>query len=418
MGKTAISPSPSELARCPDPGAGPAPGALPPFVVFGNPGDVRLDLFQGALRDRGLPPARVIAYRDLLAGRADLAADLANRIAPGSLVRIDSPGRDAEVERALLAQGADLAAAEGSPVVGRTALDRLAPDKGRILHPRQWYLGFRSVLEKIERSLAGHATFTSQPADIAVMFDKHLCHQRLQAAGIRVPAALPAVRGSEELRVLMREAGLPRVFVKLRHGASASGVVALETGPGREQAWTTVEMAPDGTLYNSRRLRRYEGTAAVSALIDALAPHGVHTEAWIPKAGVDGGSCDLRVVTVLGRPALAVLRVSRGPLTNLHLLNRRADPALLRARMPPAAWEALLDSCRRVAAQFPRTLHTGIDVAVRVGFRDHAVLEVNAFGDLLHGVTRDGRDTYATELAALLGEPVATAGEPCSTPAP
>lgn len=410
MGKTATSPSPSEPALDPGPG--------PRFAVLGNPGDVRLDLFQGALRDRGLPPARVIAYRDLLAGRIDLAAD----IAPGSLVRIDSPGRDSEVERALLARGAEAAAAEGSPVLSRTAIahlgpDHLGPEKGRILHPRQWYLGFRSLLEEIEQSLSGVATFTSQPADIAVMFDKHLCHQRLAEDGIRVPAALPPVRGYEELRALMREAGLPRVFVKLRHGASASGVVALETAPGREQARTTVEMAPDGRLYNSRQIRRYEGTTMISALIDALAPHGVHTEAWIPKAGVDGGSCDLRVVTVLGRPALAVLRVSQGPLTNLHLLNRRADPALLRDRMPPEAWEALLASCRQVAGRFPRTLHTGIDVAVRAGFRDHAVLEVNAFGDLLHGVTRGGRDSYATELAALLGEPAAD-GDPCSTPAP
>jgi hypothetical protein len=382
-------------------------------VVLGNPGDVRLDLFQGALRDRGLPAARVIAYRDLLEGRVDLA----NEVAPGSLVRIDSPGRDAAVERALLARGAEAAAAEGSPVLSRMELDRPTPDKGRILNPRQWYLGFRSLLDEIEQRLTGIATFTSQPADIAVMFDKHLCHQRLQADGIRVPPALPPAHGSEELRALMRETGLPRVFVKLRHGASASGVVALETAPGREQARTTVEMGPGGRLYNSRRLRRYEGSAAVSALIDALAPHGVHTEAWIPKAGVDGGSCDLRVVTVLGRPALAVLRVSQGPLTNLHLLNRRADPALLRDRMQPDAWEALLETCRRVAARFPRTLHTGIDMAVRAGFRDHAVLEVNAFGDLLHGVTRDGRDTYALELSALLGEPAATDGDPCSKPA-
>ncbi len=376
---------------------------MPGMIVLGNPGDSRVDLFQAALRARDLPPAAVIAYADLLAGRIDLAVALA----PGSLLRIESPGRNPEVERALLARGAGAAAEEGSPGIDRESAPRLPVDRGRILYPRQWYLGFRSLLSEITEIAGrrnGAVRFTSHPADIAEMFDKRLCHARLQAAGIRVPPALPAVRGYEELRSRMREAGLSRVFVKLNHGSSASGVVALSTAPGKQLAWTTVEMVPgaDGPrLYNSRRLRRYETASEVAALIDALAPHGVHTEAWVPKAGLDGAVCDLRLVTVGGRPEQAVLRLSRGPLTNLHLLNRRADPALLRVRMPAGAWESLLDTCRQVAAQFPRTLHMGIDLAVRAGFRDHAVLEVNAFGDLLHGVHIDGRNTYASEVACL-----------------
>jgi len=367
----------------------------------GNPGDSRVDLFQAALRARDLPPAEVIAYEDLLAGRVDLAAVLRR----GSLLRIESPGRNPAVERALLARGAEAAAEDGSPGVDRASALRLPVDRGRILYPRQWYLGFRSLLFEILEitdRLDGTVTFTSHPADIAEMFDKRLCHSRLQAAGVRVPKALPAVHGYEELRSRMREAGLSRVFVKLNHGSSASGVVALATAPGRQLAWTTVEMVSDPLrLYNSRRLRRYEAESEVAALIDALAPHGVHTEAWVPKAGLDGAVCDLRLVTIGGRPEQTVLRLSRGPLTNLHLLNRRADPALLRSRMTAGAWESVLATCRQVAAQYPRTLHLGIDLAVRVGFRDHAVLEVNAFGDLLHGVQADGRDTYASEVACL-----------------
>ena len=351
---------------------------------------------QAALRARDLPPARVIAWDDLLACRVDLAA----AVPPGSLLRIESPGRNPTVERALLARGALAASAEGSPGIDRESALRLPVDRGRILYPRQWYLGFRSLLAEIADRLDGTVAFTSHPDDIAEMFDKRLCHARLQAAGVRVPRALPPAGGYEELRSRMREAGLHRVFVKLNHGSSASGVVALATAPGKQLAWTTVEMMGD-RLYNSRRLRRYETAAGVAALIDALAPHGVHTEAWVPKAGIDGAVCDLRVVTVGGHPEQAVLRLSRGPVTNLHLRNRRADPDLLRSRMPAGAWESLRATCRQVAAQYPRTLHLGIDCAVRTGFRDHAILEVNAFGDLLYGVTEDGRDTYASEVACL-----------------
>ena len=54
-----------------------------------------------------------------------------------------------------------------------------------------------------------------------------------------------------------------------------------------------------------------------------------------------------------------------------------------------------------MAAQFPGTLHVGVDLMFRVGWRAHAVAEVNAFGDLLPGVLSDGLDTYGAQVAAL-----------------
>jgi hypothetical protein len=88
-------------------------------------------------------------------------------------------------------------------------------------------------------------------------------------------------------------------------------------------------------------------------------------------------------------------------MTNLHLLNERAPVERVRERVPVVAWEAALETCRRVGAAFPGSLHTGIDLAFSPDYRRHAVLEVNAFGDLLPGVLHEGRDSYATEIAAV-----------------
>src|SRR5262245_30798408 len=74
------------------------------FVILGNQGSPRVAAFQSALDGLGLPPPRVVAYLDLIAGRASMA-DVLRR---GSILRIESPGRDAEVERALVAEGADV----------------------------------------------------------------------------------------------------------------------------------------------------------------------------------------------------------------------------------------------------------------------------------------------------------------------
>src|SRR4051812_6243834 len=75
----------------------------PRFVVVGNPGGRRVALFQDALRSAGLRPARVVAWADLLAGTVSLA----DVVRAGDVVRLESPGKDWEVERAILAAGAD-----------------------------------------------------------------------------------------------------------------------------------------------------------------------------------------------------------------------------------------------------------------------------------------------------------------------
>ena len=58
-------------------------------------------------------------------------------------------------------------------------------------------------------------------------------------------------------------------------------------------------MAPDG-LYNSLRVRVYETSGEVAAIVDALAPDGLHVERWLPKAALGGRVVDLRVVVVAG----------------------------------------------------------------------------------------------------------------------
>jgi glutathione synthase/RimK-type ligase-like ATP-grasp enzyme len=326
------------------------------LTVVGNPDNRRVRLFTAAAVAAGLPPPAVLSWRDLLTGAAPPSA--------GTLVRVDSPGEDAEVDRLL--RGA------AEPARHR-ALDRLA---------------------------SGGATLLNQPADVVTMCDKRRCHAVLDAAGVPVPAALGEITDYAGLRTAMRRAGWARVFVKPAHGSSASGVLALAVNGPRVVATTSVERA-EGRLFNSLRVRRYEREAEVADIVDRLAPDGLHVERWLPKAGLADRVVDLRVVVVAGRPTHAVVRAGRGPITNLHLGNARGDLAALRAAAGPANWAAAMATCERVAACFPGTLHIGVDLMFLVGWDRHAVAEVNAFGDLLPGVLADGRDTYATQLHAL-----------------
>jgi hypothetical protein len=138
----------------------------------------------------------------------------------------------------------------------------------------------------------------------------------------------------------------------------------------------------------------------------------LHVERWFPKAALGGRVLDLRVVVIAGEPRHVVVRTSRSPMTNLHLGNARGDVAAVRAAAGEGAWAAAMRTCVRVARCFPRTLQVGVDLMFRVGWRDHAVAEVNAFGDLLPGVLADGLDTYGAQVAAMVN---GWAGAACAT---
>jgi hypothetical protein len=375
------------------------------FLLVGHPGHKRVNLFQEALDRRGLPPARLVAWRDLLTARADLEV----AVGTGALVRIESPGQDFEVEKLLTAAGAREPETEDVTATSISAEEALGLpfDRGRLRFPRQWYRGFRATLRRLAAAGASNPTvrWTSHPDEIVTLFDKRQCHRLFAGVGLPVPKSLGSVGSLHELLASMEEKKRRQVFVKLACGSSASGVVAFRIGGPRMEAITTVELEHrDGQprLYNSRRIRRYEAPADIKILIDALCREGVHVEEWVPKAGFAGDAFDLRVLVVAGEIRHIVPRLSRQPMTNLHLLNRRGDLERIRATVPRASWEAALETCRRAARLFPRCHQIGIDLLFTPGFRSHALLEANAFGDLLPGVLWNGLDTYEAELVSLM----------------
>lgn len=396
------------MSRSPSSPGGPGPAGAPPgaadgtagpegapagprFAVVGNPANRRVTMFADAVRAAGLPAPRALPWREVLDGGAEFRR--------GETVRIDSPGEEPAVEYRL----------------------RQVTDPTRVEGTARWYARFTGAVRGVaDAARASGARLLDDPAELAVLFDKRLCHRVLDRAGVAVPPSPTSgpeaapVRGWEDVRALLGTAGLRRAFVKLAHGSSASGVLAVErSGPGRIQAATSVERAPDGALFNSLRVRRYTSEAEIGAIVDALAPDGLHVERWLPKASLGGRAADLRVVVVGGRATHAVVRTSRSPMTNLHLGGARGDLAAARSAAEAAGvpFSSVLGLCERAAACFPGTLCVGVDLLPGTGWRRFAVGEVNAFGDLLPGLTglpgsgAEGLDTYGAQVAAVRRDP-------------
>lgn len=340
------------------------------WLVVGGEGDVRVLGFQRALRKAGYPRAIVASYREVLELQVDWSE--------ADAVRIEAPGRDFETEQLLIEAGGGA---------------RIEFDKGRIHDPAHWYLGLCRVMRLIPPCRAMNAA-----ADVITMFNKIACSKLLSERGVAVPAWYARVFSFDDVKQAVGDTG--SAFIKLENGSSASGAVAYRTSRGRHWAATTVEQA-NGRLYNSRRIRILTSEKEIATLIDALGPHGMYAERWTPKAGMDGRTFDVRVVVIRGKASHAVGRLSRSPMTNLHLLNGRASAERVAAHAGEEAWGRILSAAEAAAACFPNSHYAGVDVVITPDLRSVKVLEVNAFGDFLPGVfDSQDRDTFESELAA------------------
>jgi glutathione synthase/RimK-type ligase-like ATP-grasp enzyme len=383
--------------------------ARPPLVLLGNLENRRAQFFLQAAAALGWESVQTLSWLDFLANPDALTA----KLAPDGWLRIESPGENFALEKALLALGAGLPDSPRYLRLSAAEVSSLDFRRGQILPMRQWYLGWRKTLDRVDQCLnevKGRRAM-NPPGDIADMFDKARCHELFKAARVPVPRLLGLPESFEHLRELMREAHCRRVFLKPCHSSSASGVVALETSKTGWQAFSSVELTgetgPCG-LFNSLRVRRYRESRQIAALIDAVCRHRCIAEAWFPKAGYGGQRFDLRVLVIARRAGHAVMRQSAGPITNLHLGNRRGDLEGLRGQMGESRWQEAVSVAEQAAAVFPDSLYVGVDLLAAPGFERFAIAEVNAFGDLLPHLLHEGRDTYGAELANLIPEPSVT----------
>ncbi len=367
------------------------------FLLLGNPENRRVTLFQEALALEGQPSARVISWQDFLADPnvLDALPDEPTRF------RIDSAGENDAVERAFLEHGYEPARRLGCRTISPRQLAKLAPSRGRIICPRQGHLGFEAALARLDGILERHPSWRclAPPRDIRELFDKRQTSARWSALGIPVPEALEGVTDTDSLFAKARERGWDELFVKMSASSSASclAVVHLQEAPSLH---TTIEVARDG-WFNTLKVRHVTAQPRVRELLDFLLAEGSQIERAIPKARLADAYFDLRVLCIANEPRFVVVRQNSHPITNLHLGGWRGDLAVLRQHVSPPAWEAAMQTCRRVARCYD-ALQVGLDLMFEPDFVGHRVIEANAFGDLLPRLELDGANVWQWQIREAL----------------
>ena len=311
-------------------------------------------------------------------------AVLAERLDGCAALRVDSPDHDFASLAAIHAIGEAPAKARGYETVQPHAALLSVP--GTIGSPAQMFFGLAEALSAVEKVVDDlEIPISHRAVDVRAAQDKLATHERLAAAGVPMPEPLGLVASFDDLMDKMDRMDAPRVFLKLRHGSAAAGMIALaRRATGEMRATTTALLTPNG-LRSTRQVQTLATRGEITPLVNALAPLGLFADRWMARASIGDGPCDLRIVSIGGK-MFPILRTSRHPMTNLHLGGVRMPADVLRERMPSGAWEALMQTAITARAAYPGALSLGLDVAVANDLRRHAVLEVNAFGDFVKGL--------------------------------
>lgn len=277
--------------------------------------------------------------------------------------------------------------------------------------PPIWQSGDLTKLEQLTSSYQDQlllleanwkGAFFNTPKAILTLLDKRKCKSILQEAGLCVTEEVDLyakestkslggqkipIRTMKDLLDRMEEHHVYQVFLKPIYGSGAAGVTALRIQPktGKIAVYTCACLLPEkGRLHfiNTKKLQVIRDRKEAEQFLSYLLSLKCVVEHWYPKAEFGEYSYDLRAVVQEGQVDFVLARLSKGPITNLHLNNRPMDGACL--GLPSSVKNAITKICLQAAESVPGLRSVGIDILLERGSLNPRIIEMNAQGDLLY----------------------------------
>lgn len=367
------------------------------IAILGNPENRRVAQFVQSFK--GKEPVKVLSFLELL----QYPERLTDQLKGIDCLKIESCGENDDVFKYLLAWGADIEDHLNQQSISKQNALNLSVEKGLIQYSRQRQLGYRRFLQEVESiAKAQNCFLLNAPQAILEMSDKVKTHQLLAQNNIEKVPYLGVVESYEGLQQLIEQTGCKRIFLKLTHASSASGVMAYQRKGNQEiliSSATLIIKAGIPKVYNSLKIKKYTEANQIRLLVDTLAKQYLFAERWIPKATFDRTAFDLRLVYIDGEVNHAVMRCSDSPMTNLHLGNKRGDLQSLKIHLGLGKWKEIQALAQEAVACFQGAKVAGVDILLTGKNYKPRVIEVNPFGDLLPNVFNDfDETTYQREL--------------------
>lgn len=251
---------------------------------------------------------------------------------------------------------------------------------------------YKRKLDKLAKAAdACKIEYFNHPSAIAELLDKRVCKKKLKQNGLPVTESLEAAEEEapnrlsvETLLEMMERRGIHQVFIKPVNGSGAAGVSAFRWQPrtGRMMLYTcSLEQEGIG-LVNTKRLRRFSKPGETVSLLDRLLSLDCIVERWYAKEEYEGYSYDLRAVVQENEVDFLLARLSKGPITNLHLNNHPMEAGML--GLPAPVLDSVEEICRKAMGCFTGLRSAGIDILLEKGSLKPRIIEMNAQGDLIY----------------------------------
>lgn len=251
---------------------------------------------------------------------------------------------------------------------------------------------YKKKLDKLAKAAdACKIEYFNHPLAIAELLDKRACKKKLKQNGLPVTESLEAAEEEapnrlsvETLLAMMERRGIHQVFIKPVNGSGAAGVSAFRWQPrtGRMMLYTcSLEQEGIG-LVNTKRLRCFSKPGETVSLLNRLLSLDCIVERWYAKEEYEGYSYDLRAVVQENEVDFLLARLSKGPITNLHLNNHPMEAGML--GLPAPVLESVGEICRKAMGCFTGLRSAGIDILLEKGSLKPRIIEMNAQGDLIY----------------------------------
>lgn len=256
----------------------------------------------------------------------------------------------------------------------------------------EWYKKELYYLDSLES-----VNYLNKPKAIFETLDKVYTKKILEENNIPTTEMIHAnITNYEELKQYLKTNDVREVFIKLRYGSGAGGIIVYKYNKklDKDIAYTTI-MLKESTMYNVKNILKIGDSQKIKSIVNLLLKEEVIIEKATEKDRVENLTYDLRVVYQFGKIDFIVARGSNGPITNLHLNNNPLE--LSKINLTNTELEKIESLCARAVDLYDGLNVAGIDILVTPR-REFKIIEINAQGDLIYQDIYNENIIYTNQL--------------------
>lgn len=286
-------------------------------------------------------------------------------------------------------------------ILKKASLVKLNPPKiinTEILKAKDFVNSYKKELLYLE-SLE-NVNYLNRPKAILETLDKIYTKNMLEKEKIPTTKMIREnIKSYEELKSYLDKENIREVFIKLRYGSGAGGIIVYKYNKKlkKDIIYTTI-MLKDRKLYNVKNTIKVGDFKKIETIVNILLKEDVIIEKSVQKDRIENINYDLRVLYQYSKIDFIVARGSIGPITNLHLNNKPLE--LSKINLSSCEIKKIEDLCKRSVSLYEGLNMAGIDILVTPK-REFKIIEINGQGDLIYEDIYNENIIFKNQLKAL-----------------